>query len=77
MDALLAIKDLMARYKCSRPTAYKIMHMVPHIKPSKTLLVNEKDLERWEHCNKRYPSIDRAERANVPHLIPRTLYERG
>ena len=47
MDRLLTVRDVMERYQCSRQTASKIIHQLPHMEQPR-LLVREKTLARWE-----------------------------
>ena len=46
MERLLSVKDIMARYQCSRQTASKRIHEMPHIEDP--LMVTEKAVMEWE-----------------------------
>lgn len=47
MEKLLFVKDIMERYGCTRPTAYKRMHEMVHMKSP--LAVHEWAVIAWEN----------------------------
>ena len=54
MEKLLRVKDIMERYGCTRPTAYKRMHEMRHM--TSPLAVHEWAVIAWENSKMIDPS---------------------
>jgi hypothetical protein len=68
---ILSVQDLMARYRCERHTASKIMSKLPKFRVGKRLFVKAVDLLNWEESRIEYPMTEF--RRTVPTItkIPR------
>lgn len=73
MENMLAVCDIMARYRCSRQTASMRMKQMRHME--KPLLVPESAVMEWEESRMRYP-VQQPERRKAVNKTAFTMPRR-